>query len=296
MQDIGTFGGSYSQASAINDLGQVAGYSHNGTDYHAFLYANGGMQDIGTLGGSYSIANGINNYGQMVGYAGTSGNLYSHAFSYSNGNMQDIGTLGGTYSQAYGINDLGQIVGSAKDSNNNQHAFLYNSGSMKDLGTFNSGTWSVAFSINNVGQAVGYGDTSIPGSVRAFLYTNGVMRDLGNFGGPDSYATSINNLGQIVGTATTSSTQVAFVYSDGNMIDLNTLIDPSSGWQLLNATAINDKGQIAGNGHIGLAGPAHAFLMTPTTVVPIPSTFWLFSSSLAGLFGFMRRGHVQRKI
>ena len=52
------------------------------------------------------------------------------------------------------------------------------------------------------------------------------------------------------------------------MVDLNTLIDPLSGWELLDAADINDAGQITGQGLIG--GEYHAYLLTP---IPIPGDF-----------------------
>jgi len=46
--------------------------------------------------------------------------------------------------------------------------------------------------------------------------------------------------GQVVGTLLGSSPQVGFLYSTGNVTDLNTLIDPALGWHLTEATGIND--------------------------------------------------------
>ena len=71
MTDLGTLGGTNSYAIAINDRGQVVGYS--GTDRgmtgHAFLYSDGAMTDLGTLGGAVgSWASAINDRGQVVGY------------------------------------------------------------------------------------------------------------------------------------------------------------------------------------------------------------------------------------
>ena len=64
------------------------------------------------------------------------------------------------------------------------------------------------------------------------------------------------------------------------MVDLNTLIDPLSGWELSAATAINDAGQITGYGVIG--GQNHAFLLTP---VPEPTTLALLALGLPLLVG-----------
>jgi hypothetical protein len=46
------------------------------------------------------------------------------------------------------------------------------------------------------------------------------------------------------------------------MIDLNTLVAPGSGLQLLIAHSINDRGEIAGDGILA-NGDSHAFLLIP---------------------------------
>jgi hypothetical protein len=53
------------------------------------------------------------------------------------------------------------------------------------------------------------------------------------------------------------------------MVDLNSLISPSSGWTIASATAINDAGWIAGFG-INAAGDIRALLLTPSTVPTLP--------------------------
>jgi probable HAF family extracellular repeat protein len=57
--------------------------------------------------------------------------------------------------------------------------------------------------------------------------------------------------------------QHAFLYSDGTMLDLNTLLAPEyAGWDLTSANGINDNGWIIG-GARGPDGLDHAFLLTP---------------------------------
>ena len=96
------------------------------------------------------------------------------------------------------------------------------------------------------------------------------MKDLGAIGEEESTAFGINNAGQIVGGPRegSNSTHPAFLYSNGKMTDLNTMIDPASGWHLTEAKAINDSGQIVGTGK-NKAGQLHAFLLTP---VPSPQS------------------------
>ncbi|MGD0283903.1 MAG: PEP-CTERM sorting domain-containing protein [Dissulfurispiraceae bacterium] len=107
------------------------------------------------------------------------------------------------------------------------------------------------------------------------------MTDLGTLGGTDSHALGINASGPVVGYVDTTGNAAyhAFLHSGSTMIDLNTLIDPFSGWRLLQAYDINDAGQIVGFGYNG-SGQRHAFLLTP---VPEPSTVILLAFALLGL-------------
>ena len=107
--DLGTIGGTSSQAFGINAVGQVVGWSTTGgSGTHAFMWEKGVMTDIGAqLGdGQESQATAINAAGQVVGYftvcAGCGdpeGPLIRHAFLWTKGTAIDLGTLGGIFSQ-----------------------------------------------------------------------------------------------------------------------------------------------------------------------------------------------------
>jgi probable HAF family extracellular repeat protein len=155
--DLGTLGGLGSEARAINDSGQVAGWAHLDSGVmHAFLYSGTGLTDLGTLGGKNSVAYGLNNAGEVVGMSQTGENGVQHAFLYKQLAMIDLSTLGGNESQANGINDSGWIVGWSRTSGGEQRAFLWRTGRMVDLNSLVSagpGIWlEEATAINAAGQ------------------------------------------------------------------------------------------------------------------------------------------------
>jgi probable HAF family extracellular repeat protein len=255
-----------SVAMAVTESGLVVGQSE-GPDFntHAVSFLNGKVQDLGTLGGFNSSANAVNEEGKIVGTSDTSANDGTqHAFVSSSKGLIDIGTLNGTGSSvAHGINDYGMIVGESSTASGDTHAFLYQNGKFTDIGTL-GGTFSTATAISIQGLVVGYSTpTNDPLLVHAFAYYRGKLQDLGELGGNSSSANAINDLGQIVGVTNLGGpgNSHAFIYSFGQYQDLNNLIDPNSGWELTNATAINDEGEIIGTGLFN--GAFQTFLLTP---------------------------------
>ncbi|HWS95286.1 MAG TPA: hypothetical protein VN620_02260, partial [Candidatus Methylomirabilis sp.] len=97
MFDLGTLGGVRSFAIALNNRGQVAGYSDLSGDiaYHPVLGDRTGMKDLGTLGGTLGQANWLNDSAEVVGWAKTQGDQAKDAFLWRNGLMTDLKTLAG---------------------------------------------------------------------------------------------------------------------------------------------------------------------------------------------------------
>ncbi len=205
-QNLGNLGGS-AVAQAINDPGQIVGYSYlPGGNRHAFLWQNGNLQDLGTLtGGTYSNAGAINNLGQIVGGATTPAGYY-RAVIWNNLVIQDLGTFGGLVGWASGINNYGQVAGTAQAGDTNYHGFLWQGDPKQDLGTFPGQTYAYIGSygygggINRRGQIV-CGSGNGP-----YLWDNGAWHNLNdltpNRGGVTLVdACAINDVGQIVGKA-----------------------------------------------------------------------------------------------
>jgi probable HAF family extracellular repeat protein len=276
MTDLGTLGGNLSYAIGVNDLNQVVGGAENAipddydygfpcvewncwpaaTQWRAFLWQNGRMRDLGTLGGNDAFSMLVNDLGQVAGisYTDTTPNPTTGVptldpFFWQNGRMIDMGTLGsGHYSYPNGMNLFGQTVGDSAPADTWYHAFLWQGGKMQDLGLPLGGDFSIANWINDFGQTVG--DASLPGdqAYHAVLWSQGRATDLGVVSGDGcSYATSINLTSQVVGDLANCSTGEdvsAFLWQNGTMYDLNSLIPPGSGLTIFEAFDINDVGQI----------------------------------------------------
>jgi probable HAF family extracellular repeat protein len=295
LKNIGTLGGSGSRAFAINDAGRIAGGAEiPGGATHAFLYRDGRMTDLGTLGGPNSAAYGIDNRGRVVGQSLLSKDGgATRAFLYSDGKMVSLGTLGGELSIATDINDKGQIVGaSTLDCACGQHAFLIDHGVMRDLGTL-GGPTAMAQMINEAGDVVGVSD--LPQSAgylqHAFLFHDGVMRDISPIPTAYSRVTGLNNLGQAVGYSEGGllSGQPSYLYSDGVSRNLDDLIDPAGGWQIMRAAGINDRKEIVADGCRADATGwfrCQTVLLTP---VPEPSPVALLLCGSAVLAWRLRR-------
>ena len=282
LVQYGTLGGSDSAALAINDSGRIIGnVSTLSGDRRAVTGSGGALTDLNVFGGTVSsFGRAINNGGQVAGAYNTPGGM-GRAFSRSGALEIDLGTLGGSFAVANGINSAGDIVGFSSLDDTSAflaHAFLYSGGVMQDLGTMAGASLSEATAINDSGVITGHG--WVAGSQHAFIYSDGIMRDLGTLGGRDSFAYDINNLGQVVGHANDPNDFdfFAYIYDAGRMTNLNTLIDPASGWTLYAAAGINDSEQIAAYGC--RADQCGAVLLDLAVPVPEPGTLALLAAGL----------------
>lgn len=115
---VGSLGGTGSEATAVNDVGDVVGWANDETGRHrAFLLRDGTLSSLHGVSAAFaSTALGLNDRGQVVGeYTTTSDATRAFLWSETTG-MIDLNTFlpadsGWVLIRARGINELGQIVG-----------------------------------------------------------------------------------------------------------------------------------------------------------------------------------------
>jgi probable HAF family extracellular repeat protein len=306
MEDIGTSGHNISHGFAINTSGQVAGDSTFGTDVsHATLFENGSSRDLAISENAAlsSRANSINATGQVVGtfrvtFSGESRAFLTNTFGTERPQvLTDLGTLGGSHAQALAINDSGFVTGNSElfgaytvPTAGIIHAFLWHPSSrkMEDLGTL-GGDFSYGTGINANNHVVGYSTiNSQSDRMHAFLQDGTEMRDLGSLDDTSdesdrSFALGVNSADEVVGYSylplnpsaavyppvPAPVEQVAFIYTQGMMQDLNTLVgNATKRYRLYSATAINERGQITTIAYDQSSDSFHALLLTPRLNIP----------------------------
>ena len=230
--------------SALNDSGQIAGFTHVNNHQRAFLTGPDGIgiQLLPLLSGhTVSVALGVNNLGQVTGYSYDSRNPQpaAHVFVTGSGGSSPQSLGIGT---GFDINNLGQVTGVLVDGG----MFLsgVNGEPLKFLGRLPGSTYALPFAVNDLGQVAGESGFGLSNR-RAFVSgpDGGTLKELGA-PGKERSASDVNNLGQVVGFAAVNRHLVHAFLSDtnGTLRDLGTLLPGTSS----DALAINEAGVVVG--------------------------------------------------
>ena len=272
----GAFGSEIFGISGSEMAGVVRNSATTGTA-HRFRI-NGTIEPVEGLGGESSLGYAINSAGEMTGVA-TDNLGRERAFLARAGQPTiDITPDGFEHSAGLAINESGCIAGVVRNSAGEQRAWIASqvmnqpesranavnmackaAGSLFSNGRVRAATWSSngdaiilpdlghdyteALAINDAGWVVGVA-RSVPSSSssnESITATSGLNNH--------SFFGIKNPFGQsMIADEDLPDSSRAVVWIDGDIFDLNELIEPESGWTLLEATAINSDGQIVGTG------------------------------------------------
>lgn len=223
ITDLGTLGGTFSEADGISNTGAAAGNSTLPGDsvVHASVWQNGVITDLGTLGGPNSVAPEAepqpNDRGEVAGASDTttldpnaaafcgvftflSDPYTCRPFVWRHGIMTELPTLGGNNGVAWQINNRGQVTGIAENATPDPSCstaepegepVIWEGGEIHQLPTVSGDLDGATQAINDHGQVVGFTDNCIAGvpftSFHAVLWERQAQRwtatDLGNLGG-----------------------------------------------------------------------------------------------------------------
>jgi len=236
IRDLGVLSpGGTSGARAINASGEAAGMASSGGSGVAVATTGGGsFQALPAGNGSSSFATGINNSGDVAGTMVDATDHQSHAFAIVGNSFHEFGPLvvdghrgGGT--QANGISADGEVVGTGTIAG-------------RDVG----GVYTpYAFPTQAAFRGTGSQSTSI-------------IKPLGT--GQANYGNGINASGTVVGASEISANGPLHAFlaqRDGSVTDLLARNAPGGFVFDTEGTAINDQGDVVGNGILGNRN--HAF-------------------------------------
>jgi probable HAF family extracellular repeat protein len=260
-----------------------------------FVWQNNAMHELPPLGGYHSFAAGVNNQGQVVGWAETAVHdptcspttrqvLQFRAVRYElKKGVVTAAQLkplpGDSTSAATAINEAGTAVGisgpcdQAVGRYSAIHSVMWDkSGRVSEIPHLGGVTWHTPMDINQRGDVAGF---SNPAGVvpeddfepHAFLWINGTNAavDLQTLPGDlFSQAFAINQDGVVVGVSFGGANgSHAFIYENGQMTDLNSILGTGNGDIFRSAQDINDAGQITGRVFDAATGKTVPFVATP---------------------------------
>jgi MYXO-CTERM domain-containing protein len=274
-------------ANSVGATGTIVGGARtsDGSSSKALRWTNGTMFELGGLGGDHAAALGINDLGRIVGYASLPGNAVHRAVFWRGSTATPL--LAPTWAGqtiAYDINASGQIVGLASSSTFTR-PMTWLGGLAIPLPLPAGVQVGTAVAINGPGEIVGaYALDSTGLRYAPVIWRAGQLVHMGSLGSSEyALPAGINDAGHVVGSARAGSQMTGFLWQDGAMHDLRTLLTtPFAGVQITGANAINASGQIAATALIG--GSETAVLLTP---VPTPGGLALLA--VAGVVAARRR-------
>lgn len=262
---LGTDGGDYSAATAINNRRQVVGNIYFATEVYSrpFLWDDGVMRTLGTLEPTgYGTAADINDRGQIVGVS-IDGEGLPAATLWQEGQVVGLETLPGSSGcTPTAISNRGVIAGNcfiAGDVSTEIVAVLWQDGVPVRL-ALPPGVQALPRDVNDAGVVVGTAITAA-GDRFEFVWHQGVLTDVGQLTGRRfEWVSGINRRGQMAGWGPGGAAVEALFWNGRATIVLGGL--PGTGGTTANG--LNDHGDV-----VGRTGPS-PLLWTKGRTIELP--------------------------
>jgi hypothetical protein len=193
--------GGYTDASGINDLGQVVGSSSGSTGY--VLDDDGDVTPIYVPGSRATVVLGINNRTEIVGWYVDASNLQHGFLRHSDGTFTTIDVAGAADLILTDINAKGEIIGNYIDRSLNFQSFLRKANGALTVIAETGAVETHAYGLNDRGEIVGYTQAPYPTNARLGFLLNSDLTTFTTINDPVVGSTTrpngINNRGEIVG-------------------------------------------------------------------------------------------------
>jgi hypothetical protein len=244
------------RAYDINNLNQLVGRSGD----EAVMWTNGTVVPLG-FSGNYAHATGINDSGVVVG---TFNSLGYSAFAWSNGVWRTLPEFSQHTTAGMKINRSGNIVGFSNRGGGNRSSVTW----------LNGGTQLTEMLGASEGAAINDSNFAVLNALSPYFWNGTQAVNIAANG----RAEDINNWGWVVGSTVFPGGLIehAFLWVDDNanqiaepteLRNLNNAIPTNSGWILRTASAVNNRGHIAGVGTF--YGVKRAFLLSASPTITV---------------------------
>jgi probable HAF family extracellular repeat protein len=298
LVDVGTVSGdTTSVPEGLSSSGLAVGISSSASGVHAFMWNQGLVTNLGVRSGDVGARAYCVDASAIAGGTSIQNTIYNFPVLFSAGVVTQVDTAAGQGTGTVtALNDAGSyVVGGAIVQQGSLTAFpstfspssnsqaLNAGGSVAGYSNNQAAIWaggnvsmaplltgydsSVGTAISDAGTLVGTAFNKATNVPIGFIYPQGgPIAAISPISGDNILIPSGANYGAVVGESSNNfTTSRGFIYANGKIADLNTLIPTRTGWTISNAIAINGSGVILCAGTNGSAN--HALLL-----VPRPST------------------------
>ncbi len=251
---------SASEALAVNEQGQVAGWFHSDAGLrHAFLWQDGTVTDLSPDAEHHTAARDVNDAGRVAGHwADESEPWGGHALLWDGGVETDLGTLGGRRAGATAVNAAGDVAGVVDDVAGKYRLFVRRAGGEPVFREVPAGGPTVT-AMNDAGVVVGTLNDSP--DVKGFVWNGDQLTILPVPRRMIIVPNDVNAAGTVVGgfhVDRAFDSRWGWVLDGGKPLELSGLVE---GWSISFAGAVDNVGRIAAMGYRD--GEGALLLLTP---------------------------------